>query len=91
MQKNLTFPHLLFIFFFTVLALPAFAVEPQSPLTIHSDKLLLLDATYAGKNIIALGERGPVWWDDGAPDLNRRKVEHTPYAAWWATRDKSLD
>jgi hypothetical protein len=19
----------------------------------------------------ALGERGPVWWDDGAPDLNR--------------------
>ena len=60
MQKNLTFPHLLFIFFFTVLALPAFAVEPQSPLTIHSDKLLLLDATYAGKNIIALGERGTI-------------------------------
>jgi hypothetical protein len=20
---------------------------------------------------IALGERGPVWWDDGAPDFNR--------------------
>lgn len=35
---------------------------------------------------IALGERGPVWWDDGAPDYNRRKVENTPYAAWWAGR-----
>jgi hypothetical protein len=30
----------------------------------------------------ALGERGPVWWTDGAPDLNRRLVANTPYAAW---------
>ncbi|MEW4449191.1 hypothetical protein [Qipengyuania sp. JC766] len=29
---------------------------------------------------VALGERGPVWWDDGAPDLTRRKIENTPYA-----------
>ncbi len=28
---------------------------------------------------VALGERGPVWWDDGAPDYNRRRVEATPY------------
>lgn len=36
---------------------------------------------------VALGERGPVWWEDGAPDLNRHKVENTPYADWWtATR-----
>lgn len=28
-----------------------------------------------------LGERGPVWWTDGAPDLNRRLVRNTPYAA----------
>ena len=28
---------------------------------------------------VALGERGPVWWDDGAPDYNRRKIENTPY------------
>jgi hypothetical protein len=34
---------------------------------------------------IALGERGPVWWDDGAPDLNRQKVSGTPYAEWWAS------
>jgi hypothetical protein len=30
---------------------------------------------------VALGERGPVWWTDGAPDLNRRRVEGTGYAA----------
>ncbi len=32
----------------------------------------------------ALGERGPVWWDDGAPDFNRRLVARTPYAQWYA-------
>lgn len=30
----------------------------------------------------ALGERGPVWWTDGAPDLNRHLVKNTPYADW---------
>jgi hypothetical protein len=42
------------------------------------------DAVQAAK--VALGERGPVWWDDGAPDFNRRKVENTPYADWWRHR-----
>ena len=32
----------------------------------------------------ALGERGPVWWSDGAPDLNRRLVRNTPYGDWYA-------
>ena len=32
----------------------------------------------------ALGERGPVWWDDGAPDLNRHMARNTPYADWFA-------
>ena len=32
----------------------------------------------------ALGERGPVWWDDGAPDLNRHLAKNTPYAEWYA-------
>jgi len=31
-----------------------------------------------------LGERGPVWWDDGAPDLNRFAPHNTPYADWFA-------
>ena len=34
---------------------------------------------------VALGERGPVWWDDGAPDYNRRLVHNTPYALWAET------
>lgn len=25
-----------------------------------------------------LGERGPVWWTDGSPDLNRHMVKNTP-------------
>ncbi|GHG19795.1 MULTISPECIES: hypothetical protein [Paracoccus] len=33
---------------------------------------------------IALGERGPVWWSDGAPDMNRRMVRNTLYADWFA-------
>jgi hypothetical protein len=32
---------------------------------------------------IALGERGAVWWTDGAPDLNRHKVKDSPYAQWY--------
>lgn len=31
-----------------------------------------------------LGERGPVWWTDGAPDYNRRLARNTPYADWYA-------
>ena len=34
---------------------------------------------------VALGERGPVWWTNGDPDLNRHLVKNTPYAAWFAT------
>ena len=37
---------------------------------------------------VALGERGPVWWDDGAPDLNRRMAENTVYADWFATLER---
>lgn len=32
----------------------------------------------------ALGERGPVWWTDGAPDYNRHMARNTPYAGWFA-------
>lgn len=31
-----------------------------------------------------LGERGPVWWDDGAPDYTRFLVRNTPYREWYA-------
>lgn len=33
---------------------------------------------------VALGERGPVWWDDGTPDYNRYMAKNTPYASWHA-------
>jgi len=33
---------------------------------------------------VALGERGPVWWTDDAPDLNRHMARTTPYADWFA-------
>ena len=35
----------------------------------------------------ALGERGPVWWTDGAPDYNRHLVKNSPYAAWYVDRE----
>ena len=31
----------------------------------------------------ALGERGPVWWADGAPDYNRYLAKNSPFAAWF--------
>lgn len=37
---------------------------------------------------IALGERGPVWWDDGAPDLNRHMARTTPYADWYEAQNR---
>jgi len=33
---------------------------------------------------LALGERGAVWWTDGAPDFNRFLVKNTPYGDWYA-------
>jgi hypothetical protein len=32
----------------------------------------------------ALGERGPVWWADGAPDFNRHLAKNSPYRDWFA-------
>jgi hypothetical protein len=34
-----------------------------------------------------LGERGPVWWTDGAPDYNRCLAVNTPYADWFSGHD----
>lgn len=38
---------------------------------------------------VALGERGPVWWTDGAADWNRYKVHNTPYADWYLNQDSA--
>lgn len=34
---------------------------------------------------VDLGERGPVWWSDGAKDYNRYLVKNTPYAQWFSS------
>jgi len=47
------------------------------------------DAIAAARKLVAraqigLGERGPVWWTDGAPDFNRTPARSSPYAEWFA-------
>lgn len=37
---------------------------------------------------VALGERGPVWWEDGSPDFNRHQVTNSPYAEWFSSLHK---
>jgi hypothetical protein len=39
---------------------------------------------------VALGERGPVWWTDGSPDVNRHQASNTSYAAWFASLTEDL-
>jgi len=53
-----------------------------------------LEAEAAAHKIVdavkrALGERGPVWWDDGSPDLNRHMAHNTTYADWYAKIGRS--
>lgn len=35
----------------------------------------------------ALGERGPAWWADGAPDQGGLHPKNSTYAEWWAALD----
>ena len=39
------------------------------------------DAVQAAKE--RLGERGSVWWQDGAPDEGGKHPRNTSYAGWW--------
>jgi len=39
----------------------------------------------------ALGERGQVWWHDGAPDLNRHMARNTVYADWYQANQARPD
>lgn len=51
------------------------AADPQAEAAAHRK----VDAAKR-----ALGERGPVWWTDGAPDFNRHMAKNTLYADWYA-------
>lgn len=57
------------------------ALRPEDPEALAAARA----AVDAAK--VALGERGPVWWTDGAPDLNRHMARTTDYAAWFAALD----
>ncbi|MRL67545.1 hypothetical protein [Brevundimonas sp. SPF441] len=59
----------------------------RSALAVADQHALATARQDVDKAKIALGERGPVWWDDGAPDLNRRMARNTPYADWLAALD----
>ena len=37
----------------------------------------------------ALGESGPVWWEDGAPDYSGVAPADSPYMQWWNTLDST--
>ncbi|WEZ85576.1 hypothetical protein P6U16_26495 (plasmid) [Rhizobium sp. 32-5/1] len=37
---------------------------------------------------VALVERGPPWWEVGAPDYNRHIPKNTPDGDWFATLGK---
>lgn len=37
---------------------------------------------------VALGERGPTWWDDDT-DYNRYLIKNTPDAGWWLSRTEA--
>lgn len=54
-------------------------VRSDDPAVVSSARL----AVDAAKR--ELGERGPVWWTDGAPDLNRTLAKNSPYAEWAAS------
>ena len=41
------------------------------------------DRTAALKAKEALGEAGPVWWNDGTPDVSGCAPTDTVYAEWW--------
>lgn len=51
----------------------------RTTLRNQDDKALAASRHAVNTAKIALGERGPVWWDDGSPDLNRHMVKNTLY------------
>ena len=54
--------------------------------------LLALSVLWGGSFFfakVALGERGPVWWQDGSSDFNRHPVINTRYAGWLREQDSA--
>lgn len=53
-------------------------------LAAEDTEVLAVARRSVDKAKVGLGERGPVWWTDGSPDLNRHMARNTPYADWLA-------
>jgi hypothetical protein len=52
----------------------------------RNDPVAMAEARQAVQRAkVMLGERGPVWWSDGAPDYNRHPAKNSPYAEWFST------
>lgn len=49
------------------------------------DERAARDAVDAAKH--DLGERGPVWWPDSAPDEGGKHPTNSSYADWWQSLD----
>jgi hypothetical protein len=60
------------------------AVKAMMQARMSGDK----DAVLQAKS--ELGEAGPVWWTDGAPDYSGASPDDSPYAEWWASLDGAL-
>lgn len=56
------------------------ALRKSSPATDEERKAA---RRQVNKSKVGLGERGPVWWTDGAPDYNRHMAVNTPYRGWF--------
>jgi hypothetical protein len=56
------------------------ALRADDPLALHEARAQVQAAKEG------LGERGSVWWTDGAPDYNRHLIKNTPYAGVYLTR-----
>ena len=57
------------------------ALSNEDPKSLRAAR----DAVQAAKE--GLGERGPVWWSDGAPDQNRRMAVNTDYRDWFLSQE----
>lgn len=57
--------------------------EVKAAMRQHDPDRLAAARTSVNAAKISLGERGPVWWNDGAKDFNRHLVKNTPYAQWY--------
>ncbi len=55
----------------------------KAALTTGDKEHLSLARRSADAAKVALGERGPVWWQDGSKDFNRHLVKNTPYRDWY--------